>query len=148
MKPKNLNHTCPLKPLLFTAALLSLTLPALGIIKNVESATTSDIPLAPYAIKQEKAMGKDKENLVQIELGMLNTAIDPALTALKEGRLECFDALCGDTSCQLRVPLVIELYLKYKDVEKSEIPLEDQLIIARLYLLTKAKQLHDYTFLP
>ncbi|HBL98954.1 TPA: hypothetical protein DDZ86_04925 [Candidatus Dependentiae bacterium] len=133
---------------------LSITLLALPatLLGMQATTTTTTIPqkelrevLAPVFSTQESKNLPTKraalDQKIRQELDRFKAIVEIAIEALQQGKLELFDALCGDAACQLRVPLVIELYLKYKDVEKSEIPLEDQLIIARLYLLTKAKRI-------
>lgn len=63
-----------------------------------------------------------------------------ALTALVNGKLQDFDPLLGDTSCQIRVPLVIALYEKLganKNVDLLDKNEQEFLLLA--YVLTKAK---------
>ncbi len=146
MKTKNMGLNIILSVGVFA---LATSLSGMNTTKNSIETNKQELfnvkPLAPlFRIEKvgEKFSEKALKNLPKEMLKAgFEIASKRAFEALKAGKLELFDALCSDTACQIRVPLVIELYKRYRDVVLDAIHPEDRIILARLFLLTAAKRL-------
>lgn len=114
-----------------------------GIIMNALKALLL-LANAAAILSTNPTIATNKKNAPkEISIATLVDQYGPeALTTLKSGRLDMFDALCGDTSCQMRVPIVIDLYKKYGTTKNiNDVALKDAQALATLYFLTTIKRI-------
>ncbi len=65
------------------------------------------------------------------------TAYEQSLEALNTGDLAQLDPLVGDSACQIRVPLVINMYNRYQQEKEEALSEEDRKILTSCRLLTQ-----------
>jgi len=89
--------------------------------------------------KQSIKRIKNRNSLLSNELKKLTSLIEQVREAFKSGILP--DPLCSDTSCQIRVPLLLSMFKRYVvgKIEFNNIPAEDRIFLARAYLLHRSK---------